>query len=167
MKGIDELGSLERLRSPLSNVIASSFADWEVINLSELGAWCVPAPSKHGRHEWRDPRGVIRTTEFTPMGQEFETTDALQRYLRSEGIVRLMLALKLPQSTRGIIALVMRFTPPAPEYFRSVLLPRPWATWLEPAVDPSRFPHTCPACEAPAYIGLRTVECSEAGCPGR
>jgi len=31
-------------------------------------------------------------------------------------------------------------------------------------VDPARFPHRCPRCGAPAYIGLMNVECSDGGC---
>src|SRR5690606_36963896 len=35
-----------------------------------------------------------------------------------------------------------------------------------PAViaDPSRYPHQCPRCTAPAYIGLVSVDCSRKGC---
>ena len=32
------------------------------------------------------------------------------------------------------------------------------------AVDISRFPHSCPICSSPAYIGLSLVECSKEGC---
>lgn len=30
--------------------------------------------------------------------------------------------------------------------------------------DPSRYPHQCPRCSAPAYIGLMTVDCSRKSC---
>lgn len=30
-------------------------------------------------------------------------------------------------------------------------------------IDTTRFPHKCPRCGAPAYVGLSSVECS-AGC---
>lgn len=33
-----------------------------------------------------------------------------------------------------------------------------------PAVDATRFPHVCPRCKAPAYIGFNTTDCSK-GCP--
>jgi hypothetical protein len=33
-----------------------------------------------------------------------------------------------------------------------------------PAVDRSRFPHSCPRCGSPAYVGLASAECSRAGC---
>lgn len=33
-----------------------------------------------------------------------------------------------------------------------------------PAKDPTRFPHACPRCAAPAYVGFLRVECSVAGC---
>jgi hypothetical protein len=31
------------------------------------------------------------------------------------------------------------------------------------AVDPSRFPHSCPKCKAPAFVGFTSVDCSK-GC---
>lgn len=30
--------------------------------------------------------------------------------------------------------------------------------------DPSKFPHVCPKCGSPAYIGFNSTECSKAGC---
>lgn len=32
----------------------------------------------------------------------------------------------------------------------------------EETVDTSRFPHVCPRCTAPAYVGLAQVDCSKA-----
>lgn len=31
-------------------------------------------------------------------------------------------------------------------------------------VDLARFPHACPRCGKPAYVGLAAVECSDGGC---
>lgn len=46
-----------------------------------------------------------------------------------------------------------------------------WAPGFGPTavapVDLSRFPHKCPACGAPAYIGLKDVDCSSATCSKR
>jgi hypothetical protein len=32
------------------------------------------------------------------------------------------------------------------------------------AVDRARFPHACPRCKAPAYVGMLQVDCSRSGC---
>lgn len=44
-----------------------------------------------------------------------------------------------------------------------VAVPRLWVT-PEPTVDMSRFPHRCPRCSKPAYIGATLVECSDGSC---
>jgi hypothetical protein len=31
-------------------------------------------------------------------------------------------------------------------------------------IDLAQFPHQCPRCSSPAYVGLTSVECSRAGC---
>lgn len=33
-----------------------------------------------------------------------------------------------------------------------------------PEVDRKHFPHSCPRCRAPAYVGMKDVECSRTGC---
>lgn len=37
---------------------------------------------------------------------------------------------------------------------------------IDPAIiaDPKVFPHECPKCRAPAYIGFMKVDCSRKGC---
>lgn len=34
---------------------------------------------------------------------------------------------------------------------------------FSPSVDPSRYPHTCPRCSGPAYVGAVEVDCPR-GC---
>jgi hypothetical protein len=35
---------------------------------------------------------------------------------------------------------------------------------VKPETDQSKFPHRCPSCGSPAYIGLLSVECSNGSC---
>lgn len=71
---------------------------------------------------------------------------------------------------------VPRLTNDEPMWFTTIQMPR----WCIPAsytgismssavcpmvlIDYSRFPHSCPRCKAPAYIGLASVECSQERC---
>ena len=55
------------------------------------------------------------------------------------------------------------------EYFRKKLfdaikVPAVFISGGTTIVDPARFPHSCPRCLAPAYIGLMKVECSREEC---
>ena len=37
-------------------------------------------------------------------------------------------------------------------------------TYRQPDREISRFPHSCPSCGLPAYVGLNSVECTGVGC---
>jgi hypothetical protein len=45
----------------------------------------------------------------------------------------------------------------APRYFQHALA-------AEPKKDLSRYPHRCPKCQSPAYLGFNSIECSKDGC---
>ena len=38
------------------------------------------------------------------------------------------------------------------------------AAHAEPVINRERFPHDCPLCQAPAYLGAVTVECTNKTC---
>ncbi len=42
--------------------------------------------------------------------------------------------------------------------------PTPIQDHWKSEIDLARFPHRCPRCQNPAYIGFSTVECSAEGC---
>lgn len=47
------------------------------------------------------------------------------------------------------------------EYYGVVKIPD---DLIKSSIDHEKFPHECPKCKSPAYIGLSTVECSNGGC---
>lgn len=43
------------------------------------------------------------------------------------------------------------------------LFPHPWVLMFAPKADRDKYPHVCPKCGGPAYIGLHDIDCSNCG----
>lgn len=59
------------------------------------------------------------------------------------------------------------FAPGTPEADYYVGIPLSMSGWLSKwhgTPDLSRFPHSCPSCSSPAYIGFSVIECSRQDC---
>jgi hypothetical protein len=92
-----------------------------------------------GSREWVFDRTVMPTDAVMQ-----RTLDAEEKYF---------FGFRLPLSPGTTVDLVDSWDPAGKEARR--------------AASDSLFPHSCPACGSPAYLGFMTAQCTRAGCPAR
>lgn len=157
MKGIDRFGPVHR--GPTS--------PWaEYVDLTQFHAPVVPSLHDSQLHEYRNGMARLETAAFTHELIVLSSIELVDGFLTDRpGLVRLLVCVREP-CTGGHVYGVWSHCFPfgTREADSPIMLPRPYADWLEPEPDRVHYPHTCPRCAAPAYIGMRIVECS-GGCP--
>jgi len=116
-----------------------------------------------GLHFYNDG-GAVSSVSILGKTVITQSYERMVELLGLPGILHLMAVKKLAGGDYAMRG--SRILGGAPEQ-SPVSRPRTMQEWLDawgsPQLDLSRFPHTCPRCGDPAYIGFTTIECSK-GC---
>lgn len=150
----------DRFGSTLRNIEK----DVEYLDLTQFDVKFIFQSRPAGLH-FHSQRGEILSSPFLPRVTMVRPNGGVEQLLSQPGVHHLMYV----QRRSGHVPLFVRshvFRAGTPQAEFSTVQPKTMSEWLVSwgdAVDLTRFPHCCPRCSKPAYIGFSVVECS-AGC---
>ena len=144
-------------------VFHSAYEDREWLSLLKLRAKFVPAIHPAGIHVYRDEEGATWSTAYMCKSQRFATLDDIDRALREPGIHYVLYLVLEPEAPiyrlrYGTVAHRDDLSLPVPP-----MTQREWLALQDPTTTLLRYPHRCPRCTGPAYVGLNTIDCAR-GC---
>lgn len=156
MKGIDRYGALAR--PPVT-------ASRSYLDLSGLDHPLIPTAAITGYHEYRGASGHLVRGAFSCSTMTFKYVADVLDCLSAPGVHIVALCSIMDDGIDRFYTLLQHWYPThLPEAMHPFTFPRPFREWLPKAIDQMYYPHVCPTCGAPAYIGLNVIDCS-AECP--
>jgi hypothetical protein len=139
-------------------------------SLLHLKAPILPAPLPTGIHYYKNERGELCSRSYAVSNYscgDMEDVDGLLRGAKATGEVVYVFAVwAVPNATNLTVRCAFVDDEPA---YSSFFKPLPPAELLEflrkngGGPDRGRFPHDCPFCQRPAFVGFNQVDCS-GGC---
>lgn len=160
----DEFGSIHR---PRTMEILGVTRTLEYVDLRQFDdCHVIPIGLPANLHcYWNDDRSGISVDSFVVKSRKFKSVYDIHCYLVRPGIHYILYAMYHDAVIQLRWHTVEAGTK---EHDNAVVTMMSVADRLKQArlacqVDPGRFPHTCPRCRAPAYVGFSDVDCSR-GC---
>lgn len=154
----DERGSTLRARGLDDDGVPLRYLD-----LTEVPGRFVPAITPANHHLWRDPDTKAggpdaMVTAYVTRTIVIVGLDRVGKRLESPGLHRLMYVRDMGDGSYRMR--MHTFGPGSPECEHTGFQPRTQREWLAMKAGKSdRFPHECPRCGGPAFVGAVLVDC--------
>lgn len=161
----------DRFGSTFRDVTDSSGRRLQYLDLVELGdeVKIVPVSLPANLHTYDSIFGLPPlVTSFSVKTAVFVTKEHVRDRLLSPGL-HFVLYCFYDDLFNNYFLRLHTYGPLSDEAVYSAVRPKSMREWLGlevvPARDP-RFPHDCPRCSGPAFVGLNQIECREKSCFG-
>lgn len=150
----DEFGSIHRPKENLQDSRTIDYVDLRTFD----DCYVVPIALPANLHfYWSMP--TISTLGFVVRSQKFKSVDEIHQLLRGPGM-HYVLYCALHDASVTLRWYTVRADT---DEYKNALIPKRSVTDQlsgPPSLNLSKYPHRCPKCSRPAYVGLNEVDCS-------
>lgn len=134
----------------------------DYVDLTQLDVRFLPQTHPASIHFYREGDAII-SVPFTSLCSRVVGLRGVEKLLSASGVHHLLYV--FTRKDDRLTSVRSRcFRSGTPEADFCVGVPGAMSEWIalwnSESVDPTRFPHWCPRCGRPAYIGMNQIECS-------